>query len=92
MLERRRKNRYSSLDGGDADVELGGVGSSRHDEGLGPQETGVMNLEQEVDNWDENAVDNWDTEDGPEPSESAPPGYHENGPGPAIDTAGKRSD
>ncbi|KAJ5239722.1 hypothetical protein N7468_004341 [Penicillium chermesinum] len=93
MLERRRKTRYSMMDGGNEDVELGGVGPSHSEDGLGPQETGVLNLEQEVDNWDENAIDSWDTEDGPDPAESnAPPGYHENGPGPAIDATGKRSD
>ncbi|PYH41339.1 VanZ family protein [Aspergillus saccharolyticus JOP 1030-1] len=68
MLDRRRKARFGTLggDGGD-DVELGFAGDHHEDEdGLGPQETGVLNLEQEVDNWDENAVDNWDTEDGPD--------------------------
>lgn len=78
MLERRRKSRYGVVDGGSDDVELGiGIGgSSTHgNEGLGAQESGVMNLEREVDNWDENAVDNWDTEDGAEAS--APPNYHE---------------
>ena len=78
MLERRRKARYGALgddgdgDGGE-DVELGEHQEHRQhgdeetgDAGLGPQETGVMSLEQEVDNWDENAVDNWDTEDGVE--------------------------
>ncbi|RAK76237.1 VanZ family protein [Aspergillus fijiensis CBS 313.89] len=74
MLDRRRKARFGSLGGGDGaddDVELGLAGSGGHHlddghDGLGPQETGVLNLEQEVDNWDENAVDNWDTEDGPD--------------------------
>lgn len=103
MLERRRKNRFGMMEGGADDVELGvGVGGhSRDDEGLSPQETGVTNLEQEVDNWDENAVDNWDTEDGPEPPENqgAPPSYHgERKPsaassGPAVgDAVGKRAD
>ncbi|RAL01628.1 VanZ family protein [Aspergillus ibericus CBS 121593] len=63
MLDRRRKARFGSIggDGTDNDVELGHL----HDEeeGLGPQETGVMSLEQEVDNWDENAVDNWEEDD-----------------------------
>ncbi|KAL2813492.1 hypothetical protein BDW59DRAFT_30743 [Aspergillus cavernicola] len=64
MLERRRKTRFGSLgEEGDDDVELG-MGPGHHDGDLGPQESGVMNLEQEVDNWDENAVDNWDTEEG----------------------------
>ena len=104
MLDRRRKNRFGMMEGGADDVELGvGTGghASRDEDGLGPQESGVMNLEQEVDNWDENAVDNWDTEDSPEPSEPsmAPPGYQEdrkpsansNGPA-ASDAVGKRSD
>jgi hypothetical protein len=48
---------------------------------MGPQESGVMSLEQEVDNWDENAVDNWDTEETPaHERETAPPSYHESGP------------
>ncbi|KAL1982465.1 hypothetical protein VTN96DRAFT_1312 [Rasamsonia emersonii] len=78
MLERRRKARFGALaDGGaEDDIELG-LGASAGDGGhdgtsrLGPQETGVTTLEQEVDNWDENAVDNWDTEDGPGPEEGA---------------------
>lgn len=61
MLERRRKARFGTLvDGaGTDDVELGVHPSS----GLGPQESGTTTLEQEVDNWDENAVDNWDEAD-----------------------------
>ncbi|WEW55190.1 hypothetical protein PRK78_000619 [Emydomyces testavorans] len=64
MLERRRKARFGGLldDGaGGEDIELGG--NSGHDDEIGPQETGVTTtrtLDQEVDNWDENAVDNWD--------------------------------
>ncbi|PGH19336.1 hypothetical protein AJ80_03976 [Polytolypa hystricis UAMH7299] len=61
---------------GSEDVELGistgdVIGARDDDEedgegqravGLGPQESGVISLEQEVDNWDENAVDDedWD--------------------------------
>lgn len=69
MMERRRKARYGSFaESAPDDVELG-VNHAREDhEGgtgaMGPQESGVMNLEQEVDNWDENAVDNWDSDDG----------------------------
>lgn len=76
MMDRRRKSRFGVSDGGADDVELG-VGLSRGEEGLGPQESGVMSLEQELDNWDENAVDNWDTDEGPGPSErsSSPPSY-----------------
>lgn len=82
MMERRRQSRYGLMDDGTQDIELGGVdgNSSRDSEVIGPQESGVMSLEQEVDNWDENAVDNWDTEDGPIPDqEAAPPSYHESG-------------
>ncbi|KAL2868229.1 VanZ family protein [Aspergillus lucknowensis] len=67
MLERRRKARFGSLGDGGNDVELG-MGPGHDEDGLGAQESGVMNLEQEVDNWDENAVDNWDTEDGDDPT------------------------
>ncbi|EEH44434.1 uncharacterized protein PADG_00723 [Paracoccidioides brasiliensis Pb18] len=70
MLERRRKARFGAvLEGVGDDVELGGVRSpstSGDHGGLGPQETGVTpvrTLEQEVDNWDENAVDNWEEGD-----------------------------
>ncbi|KAI1413344.1 hypothetical protein F5Y13DRAFT_161122 [Hypoxylon sp. FL1857] len=67
MLERKRQRRqYNAVPGEDADdLELG--------EGIGPQEEGVMSaagnersttLEEEVDNWDENAVDAWDEDDG----------------------------
>ncbi|KKK16351.1 hypothetical protein P175DRAFT_0456678 [Aspergillus ochraceoroseus IBT 24754] len=73
MLERRRKSRFGALGDGsgaeDDDVELGmGPGHHHDGDGLGSQESGVVNLEQEVDNWDENAIDNWDTEDGDDPS------------------------
>jgi len=59
MLERKRKSKtYSFTPGEDElDVELG--------EGAGAQEEGVVRgptLEQEVDNWDENAED-WDADD-----------------------------
>lgn len=74
MLERKRlRKSYNAVpnnDGeDDVDIELG--------EGImGTQETGVtaehsnggntkknLTLEEEVDNWDENAPDNWDTEE-----------------------------
>ena len=72
MLERRRKVRYGALAGedvDDADLELGeGVGHERVD---GEQENGVTSIapapksvEEEIDNWDENAVDEeWDDDD-----------------------------
>ncbi|KAI1770159.1 hypothetical protein F4818DRAFT_276851 [Hypoxylon cercidicola] len=67
MLERKRVRRqYNAVPGeDDGDLELG--------EGIGPQEEGVMSaagnersatLEEEVDNWDENAVDAWDEDEG----------------------------
>ncbi|KAJ6083249.1 hypothetical protein N7467_007384 [Penicillium canescens] len=80
MMERRRQSRYGLMEDSTEDVELGGVASSSHRESetMGPQESGVMSLEQEVDNWDENAVDNWDTEESPEHDrETAPPIYQE---------------
>ncbi|KAK2754065.1 hypothetical protein FQN54_007234 [Arachnomyces sp. PD_36] len=63
MLERRRKARFGTLVDGAAtdDVELGVNPSSSS--GLGAQESGTTTLEQEVDNWDENAVDNWEDGD-----------------------------
>lgn len=64
MLERKRQRRqYNAVPGEDTDdLELG--------ESVGPQEEGIMSaagneraattLEEEVDNWDENAVDAWE--------------------------------
>ncbi|CAI7668022.1 unnamed protein product [Penicillium discolor] len=98
MMERRRQSRYGMMEEGTEDVELGGVGNSRRDsEIMGPQESGVMSLEQEVDNWDENAVETWDAEEAPSPErEAAPPSYHETGPvggqPAAIPAAAKRID
>jgi hypothetical protein len=79
MLERKRSRRsYSAVPGDDVgeeeDLELGesvGVGSTTV---AGEQEEGVVaapssevertqSLEEEVDNWDENAVDPWDEDD-----------------------------
>ncbi len=56
MLERKRRTKpsFTGEDGEEYDVELG--------EDFGPQEEGVVRdttLEEEVDNWDENAED-WD--------------------------------
>ncbi|KAK5995668.1 hypothetical protein PT974_04085 [Cladobotryum mycophilum] len=59
MLERKRQRKtYTAVPGEDtADVELG----EGHENGVtdGP----ARSLEEEVDNWDENAVDNWDDDD-----------------------------
>jgi hypothetical protein len=67
MLERKRLSKtYNLVPGGgdeELDLELGeGVGAANND----GQETGVIRqtLEQEVDNWDENAED-WDDEEVP---------------------------
>ncbi|CAI7635621.1 unnamed protein product [Penicillium glandicola] len=99
MMERRRQSRYGMVEDDTEDVELGGIaGNSRRDsEVMGPQESGVMSFEQEVDNWDENAVETWDTEEptGPE-RDAAPPSYHETGSvggqSPAIPAGAKRND
>jgi len=71
--ERRRKAKYSVLAGdaldGEEDLELGeGPGLAGRDHNSTGQETGVIALprtvEEEVDNWDENAVDEaWDEDD-----------------------------
>jgi len=61
MLERKRAARgYNAVAGDDVDIELG--------EGVGDQESGVIRsgpiptVEEELDNWDENAED-WDDTD-----------------------------
>lgn len=72
MLERKRASKHYNLVPGEEDLELGeGSGSTHLDEdNEGGQENGILpaptTLEQEVDNWDENAED-WD-EDGDEPT------------------------
>jgi hypothetical protein len=63
MLERKRLAKTYQIVPGDEDVELG--------EGVGAQESGTLELgrsprvplDQEVDNWDENAADNWDDDE-----------------------------
>ena len=69
MLDRRRKTKFSVLgqEGAEEDVELGeGSGLATGD---GEQETGIVrasqpSLEEEVDNWDENAADDdWNEDD-----------------------------
>lgn len=98
MMERRRQSRYGLMNDGTEDVELGGVDGNSHrgSDVMGPQESGVMSLEQEVDNWDENAVDNWDTEDVPDEREGAPPSYNESSSAGAqeggVPTGAKRND
>lgn len=78
MLERKRSRKhYNAVPGeDDADLELGEGGlGGEHEEGVmtgsAAGETAVgtsgvgagLSLEQEVDNWDENAVDAWDEDD-----------------------------
>lgn len=63
MLERKRKAKYQGLlegEEGAEDLELGE--SSR--EGQESRVTPGPSLEEEVDNWDENAEDAWEEEDG----------------------------
>jgi hypothetical protein len=63
MLERKRtRKQYSAVPGEDAeDVELGEGG---HENGITDAPAGSSRtLEEEVDNWDENAVDNWDDDE-----------------------------
>ena len=75
MLERKRARRgYGAVAGGEGDdgfdgegdLELGEgvgrVGDDGHEEGVGPAASST--LEEEVDNWDENAADDWDEDDG----------------------------
>ncbi|KAI0909588.1 hypothetical protein F4823DRAFT_421224 [Ustulina deusta] len=69
MLERKRRRRYSAVPGDEpTDLELG-EGLSRQEEGIigaDAEQGRATTLEEEVDNWDENAVDNWDEDDEPQ--------------------------
>ena len=63
MLERKRQRRqYGAVPGAeDGDLELG----EGHETGVVSGEAGPSRtLEEEVDNWDENAMDDWDDEEG----------------------------
>ena len=64
MLERRRRHKtYTAVPGeDDADVELG----EGHSNGIVNDPERAQTLEQEVDNWDENAPDDWNEEEGEE--------------------------
>lgn len=67
MLERRRAQRgYGAVPGEDdgADVELGENGGQEEGvvDAVAPAQP-ARTLEDEVDNWDENAVDDWDDEE-----------------------------
>ncbi|KAK3385035.1 hypothetical protein B0H63DRAFT_472209 [Podospora didyma] len=72
MLERKRLRKYNAVpgeDGGEDDLELGdgvGLGGDGHEEGVitaGASGVRATSLEDEVDNWDENAVDTWEDDD-----------------------------
>ncbi|PHH87938.1 hypothetical protein CDD83_8215 [Cordyceps sp. RAO-2017] len=66
MLERRRKRKsYHPVPGEDGtDVELG----QDHETGIVEGPSQPRTLEEEVDNWDENAADDWDGDVGVAPS------------------------
>lgn len=70
MLERKRQRKhYDAVPGEDAeDVELG----EGQESGILSASTRSRTLEEEVDNWDENAEDNWD-EDNALETEPPPP-------------------
>lgn len=61
MLERRRQRKtYNAVPGEDeGDVELG----EGHETGVSDGPSRTQTLEEEVDNWDENAPDDWDEAD-----------------------------
>ncbi|GAO18608.1 uncharacterized protein UV8b_05434 [Ustilaginoidea virens] len=93
MLDRKRQRKtYNAVPGDDAeDLELGDgqeIGITSIEAAASSQ---ARTLEQEVDNWDENAPDEWEDEDGA--GSSAPPPYKSKESG-AADTgeAKKRTD
>ncbi|KAI9844903.1 MAG: hypothetical protein M1837_005189 [Sclerophora amabilis] len=63
MLDRKRQAKHYSVVPGDddaaEDLELGEAGMTGQESGLTPG----TSLEEEIDNWDENAEDNWDEEE-----------------------------
>ncbi|CAH0037380.1 unnamed protein product [Clonostachys solani] len=61
MLDRRRQRKtYNAVPGEDeADLELG----EGHETGVTDEAPRARTLEEEVDNWDENAQDDWEEED-----------------------------
>ncbi|KJK84257.1 hypothetical protein H634G_00621 [Metarhizium anisopliae BRIP 53293] len=90
MLERKRQRKsYNPVPGEDGeDVELG-QGQESGIVDAGPSR--VRTLEEEVDNWDENAPDDWDEDDVPETS--APPPVRSQEPDTVdIGDAKKRTD
>ncbi|OMP88029.1 hypothetical protein BK809_0002786 [Diplodia seriata] len=97
MLERKRRNKhYQAVPGDDVDVELGENMRDGGDDGEagGGQESGVvrdpaMTVEEELDNWDENAEDDWAPEEPNGGAESAQAGK---GDAAAEQSAKKRDD
>ncbi|KAM4057886.1 vanZ like family protein [Hirsutella rhossiliensis] len=89
MLERRRQLKtYNAVPGEDgADVELG------HDHETGIVEGPVQprTLEEEVDNWDENAADDWDG-NGAADAFASPIGKNKDSDAPDSGDAKKRAD
>lgn len=75
MLERKRQRKYDTVPGDepdmDRDVELGGgvVGAESSEESAAIVEGGkasqTQSVQEELDNWDENADEDWDAEDPP---------------------------
>lgn len=105
MLERKRQRRaYNAVPGEDeADVELGegdGLVEGGQEEGVTPSAGPGRSttLEEEVDNWDENAIDNWDDADDGDgdiatvPSAGKDTELQSAGRGEAVDAAKKRAD
>ncbi|KAI3319013.1 hypothetical protein HD806DRAFT_299935 [Xylariaceae sp. AK1471] len=100
MLERKRQRRYSAVAGDEpGDIELGiGGGLDGQEEGILAAETEQhrsTTLEEEIDNWDENAVDNWDDDDEPDGDigvSGKTQAVEQNGGDGAIATDKKRND
>jgi VanZ family protein len=69
MLDRRRQRKaYNAVPGEDVeDVELG----EGHETGIMEGGSQSRTLEEEVDNWDENAIDQWDDDDEANPPQPA---------------------
>jgi VanZ family protein len=70
MLERRRQRKtYNAVPGEEeGDLELG----EGHETGVTDDEPRGRTLEEEVDNWDENAPDDWDEDDTVDVTKSEP--------------------
>lgn len=91
MLERKRRaKQYQVVPGEDVDVELG---ENVNGEG---QESGVvregMTVEEELDNWDENAEDNWDPEEPNGGAETEQAGKTDSAAAAAAEQSAKKRD